>query len=332
MPDEITAAGCLYLTITGGDPMVHPDFPEIYRHAREKGLVVTVFCDGILVRDHIVTLFREYPPAVVEVSLYGATRDTYEAVTRVQGSHAKCLKGIRRLIDAGVHVKLKTVLMTVNSHEVEAMRHMAEELDVPFRIDNAIFPCLPDNDHGPLRLRVSPQEAVRRELSDPKRLEQWIDHLDTHVGVPPSESLYRCGAGVTSFYIDPFGYASPCLMTTQYRHSLSEESFETLWDRELQQLRSKTPRAGYECNSCEMQVACGGCPAFNYQETGAEDIKSDYVCETTLLRWETIQSARRGNPVALPDLREPSSGSPGPWRPVTLAGFSSEGDPRGLKA
>ena len=330
--DEITAAGCLYLTITGGDPMLHPDFPEIYRYAREQGLIVTVFCDGILVRDHIVELFREYPPAVVEVSLYGATRKTYEAVTRIMGSHARCLTGVRRLIDSGVRVKLKTVLMTVNSHEVEPMRRMAEELGVPFRIDNAIFPCLPDNDQGPLRLRVSPEEAVQRELSDPKRLEQWLGHLDTHAGVPRSESLYRCGAGVTSFFIDPYGYASPCLMTTQYRHSLAEAGFARLWSRELAQLRSKTARDGYECNSCEMQVACGGCPAFHYQETGAEDVKSDYVCETTRVRWETIQRARRSKQPLGPALPAPSSAGSGDWRPVTFAGAADRPDPRGLKA
>jgi radical SAM protein with 4Fe4S-binding SPASM domain len=271
---------------------------------------------------------------VVDVSLYGATRETYEAVTRVKGSHAKCLKGIRRLIDAGIRVKLKTVLMTINSHEVEPMRHMAEELGVPFRIDNAIFPCLPDNDHGPLRLRVSPREAVQRELSDPKSLEQWIGHIDTQGDVPPSKRLYRCGAGVTSFYIDPCGNASPCLMTTQYRYSLAEAGFARLWSHELFQLRSKTAQDGYECNRCEMQVACGGCPASHYQETGAEDVKSDYVCETTRLRWEVIQRVRLGEqtPLPLPALPEPSSATSGPWRPVTFAGAADGRDPREPKA
>ena len=52
--DQITAAGCLYLTITGGDPMMRKDFPEVYRHAKESGLLVTVMCDGVLVTKKVV--------------------------------------------------------------------------------------------------------------------------------------------------------------------------------------------------------------------------------------------------------------------------------------
>src|SRR5947208_2904405 len=52
--DEMVAAGTLYLLITGGDPMVHRDFARVYRYAREHGLLVTVFCDGILVNDEIL--------------------------------------------------------------------------------------------------------------------------------------------------------------------------------------------------------------------------------------------------------------------------------------
>lgn len=287
--DEIVAAGTLYLLITGGDPMVHRDFKKVYRYAREQGLLVTVFCDGILVNDEIIELFTELPPFVVEVSLYGATAEVYEAVTRVKGSYPKAIKGIKRLLDNGIRVGLKTVLMTVNRHEMDAMRAIAEGFGVPFRMDNAIFPCLPNSSKDPLQYRITPKQAVEAELSDPKRAQEWVSYIDSRKGTPQGETTYRCGAGVNSFHVDPFGFASPCLMTTQYRHSLKDRSFESLWGQELVQLRSHKPREEYGCNSCEMQVACSGCPGFNYQETGHEDVKSQYVCDTTKERWEAIQ-------------------------------------------
>ena len=299
--DQIAASGCLYLVITGGDPMVRKDFPEIYRHAKEKGLVVTVFCDGILVTDRIVRLFQDYPPYNVDVSVYGATAETYEQVTRIPGSFPKFLRGIDRLIRGGIRFSLKTVLMTINKHELGAMRQAAERLGVKFRVDSAIFPCLPTHDHEPLDLRVEPKEAVELELADPDQLRQWIEYADRLQGrpgegqtkhLPVAEELYTCGAGVTNFYVDPMGYASPCLMTTNYRYPLAERGFDSLWANELVQLRSKKPRPDYTCNSCEMKVACTGCPAFNYQENGQEDVKSAYVCETTRHRWQAIEAAR----------------------------------------
>ena len=61
--DEIAAAGCLYLTITGGDPMMRRDFCDVYTHAKKLGLLVTVFCDAILVTERILDLFKDLPPA-----------------------------------------------------------------------------------------------------------------------------------------------------------------------------------------------------------------------------------------------------------------------------
>jgi len=313
--DEIAEAGCLYLGITGGDPMIHDHFPEVYRRARENGMIVTVLCNGILVRDEILELFQEYPPAGVEVSLYGATRETYEAVTRVPGSYARCLTGIHRLIEAGVRVELKTVVMTLNAHEVEAMRQIADDLGVTFRMDSGIFPQLENQDSSPLRLRVSPQEAIRREFSDPAQVDAWSERLSRDV--VPSEELYRCGAGVTGFYIGPYGEASPCLMTSQHRHSLEDRSFASLWDRELVQIRGQKPAADYGCNSCEMQAACTGCPAFNELENGRADVRSDYVCQTTQERWNRIQLELRDRSVTPPAAARPQA--QGEWRPVSLA-------------
>jgi radical SAM protein with 4Fe4S-binding SPASM domain len=112
--------------------------------------------------------------------------------------------------------------------------------------------------------------------------------------LPAAENTYVCGAGVTNFYIDPFGKASPCLMTTQYSYSTEGRSFGEMWQDELGRLRGNKPRAEYGCNGCEMRSACTGCPAFNYQENGAEDVKSDYVCATTNIRWQALEGVREG--------------------------------------
>ncbi|MEM7583365.1 MAG: radical SAM protein [Acidobacteriota bacterium] len=292
--DQIVASGCLYLVITGGDPMVRKDFPQIYRYAKEQGLIVTVFCDGILVTPEMIELFQQFPPFNIDISVYGATAETYERVTRIPGSFRHFLRGIDRLIEGGIRFSLKTVLMTLNKHELDDMRQAAAKLGVKFRVDSAIFPCLPNGDHEPLDLRVEPREAVELELSDPDTLRQWVDYATDRQDQPVSDSLYQCGAGVTNFYIDPMGFASPCLMTTHNRYSVPERGFAELWQRELVQLRSKKPRAEYTCNSCEMKLACTGCPAFNLQENGHEDVKSEYVCETTQHRWQAIQDARAG--------------------------------------
>lgn len=288
--DELVEAGCLYLTITGGDPMMRKDFAEVYRHARERGLLVTVFCDAILVTDSIIKLFEVYPPRKVEVSIYGATAQTYETVTRVPGSFPKAMHGIQRLLDAGVNVLLKTVLMSINKHELSAMETLAKEREVPFRFDGAIFPCLPNREQDPLALRVDPREVIEAEMADPVRRQKWVESYEQAQRQPESPYLYTCGAGASSVYLDPFGHASPCLMTTQYRYSLEEKSFIEVWDEDIVEIRElRNPQSGV---LGQLRGACAHCPGCNYLETGREEAESSYTRELRSLRFEAIKAAK----------------------------------------
>ena len=291
--DQMADAGTLYLTITGGDPMMRPDFPQIFRHAKMRGLLVTVFCDGVLVTDRIIELFRELPPSLVEVSMYGATAETYERITQVPGSFPKFLAGLGRLRAAGLRIGLKSVLMTLNQHEMLTMEQMAQDWGLKFRYDSAIFPCLPNRSAEPLNLRVDPAQAVALEMANPKRLAAMADYFETRQNVPGAPELYQCGAGLTSFYVDPFGDVSPCLMTTKYRYSARgvEGGFAARWRDDVSKIRTLLPEnPDHGCNSCGVRAVCTGCSAFHALETGREDVKSEYVCETTQHRVKALRN------------------------------------------
>lgn len=292
---EWAEAGCLYLLITGGDPMLRPDFAEIYRCARELGLVVTVYCNGTLVTDEIVALFRELPPRKVEISLYGATAATHEAVTRVPGSHARAWEGIRRLQAAGIRVVLKTMLLTTNRHELEAMERQARELGVDFRHDAAVFPCIADGSRAPLALRVPPAEAVRRDLSRPGRKLKWRETIERVAAFPEDKRLYACAAGQTFFHADPFGGYSPCLLATRYRCESGGRPFRELWTQELAAIRRRRRTRTAGCFTGPLRGACTHCPAFNALETGEEERDSEYMRATARLRYEMALSPESGD-------------------------------------
>jgi MoaA/NifB/PqqE/SkfB family radical SAM enzyme len=290
--EEWAAAGCLQLVITGGDPMMRRDFKEVYRHAVGLGMFVTVFCDGILVSDAIVDLFREYPPRSVEVSIYGATAETYEKVTQVPGSHAAAWSGIRRLLDTGVKVALKTVLLTLNEHELGQMAAQAEAVGCAFRFDAAIFPCLPGHaEEDPLVLRVAPEVAVKWDLAIPGNLEKWVQKIEDNRKHPVSDSVYSCGAGATAFYADPYGVLSPCLLTTHYQYKAAGRSFDEIWETDLAEIRAKKRTRSESHLTGDLRGACTHCPAMNYLETGDEELDSDYMKETVALRYDRIMAA-----------------------------------------
>jgi radical SAM protein with 4Fe4S-binding SPASM domain len=286
--DELTEAGCLYLLITGGEPLLRKDFSRIYSHAKQKGLILTIFTNGTLVTDRIADLFADMPPRVVEISLYGATSTTYEKVTRVSGSYNKCLNAVRRLLERKIPVGLKTILMTLNKHEFTEIEDIAKNFGVKFRFDAAIFPRL-NGDKSPLNLRVSPEEAVEMEFTNMDRARTWEQYFTRSKGQSPNDKMYNCGAGLTSFHIDPYGNLQPCIMPTGLKFDLAKGGFLKGWRGIISVIRSRKAGNISFCNHCEKRHLCGFCPAFFKLENGKEEICSEYLCSMGSLRFLEIE-------------------------------------------
>jgi radical SAM protein with 4Fe4S-binding SPASM domain len=293
--DEITAAGCLYLLITGGEPLLRRDFQPIYRRAKENGLLVTIFTNGTLVSNEIVELFADLPPKAIEISLYGASAETYEGITAVKGSYEKCMAGIHRLLDQGLNLRLKTILMTVNQHEFYEMEQMAKDFGVPFRFDTAIFPRF-NGDLSPIKLRISPEEAIEKEFSEPERSKEWKNFYDHFKEIPPSNHIYECGAGLTYFHIDASGNLRPCLMSHAIQYSILSGDFITGWQGKMPAVRKNKMNPDHVCHNCPKRSLCGYCPPFFELEGGSETVISDFLCSMGQLRYERLQS--------MPDRRE----------------------------
>ena len=288
--DEIAGAGCLFLLITGGEPLLRTDFPRIYRYAKSRGLLVTIFTNGTLIDREIAALFGEFPPRSIEISLYGATTATCGKVTGVEGSYENCMRGVRLLLDRGIPVKLKSIIMTHNRRELGAMEETAQQLGVPFRTDSALFPRL-DGDRSPLALRIPPAEAVAGEVANGERMKKWAAYYERRKGIPSTDRLYTCGAGLTHFYIDPYGTLQPCSMAIHFRYRLSQGDFLAAWRDLMPRFRERKAGPGYACNSCDKRVLCGLCPAFFRMESGSETRRSEYLCRTGHLRFEAVRGA-----------------------------------------
>ena len=289
--DQVADAGCLNLLITGGEPLLRDDFAEVYTRAKKRGLVVTLFTNGTRLDDGLLGLFSDLPPWYVEVSLYGATPETYDRVTTVRGAFERCLAGVDALLAAGVRVGLKTVILKENGHEVDAMRALAEARGAKFRVDPAVFPCL-DGKTDPVEHRVDPAEAIAIEMADAQRLRKSVEYLDRVKDQPPLERLYSCLAGLTTFHVSPAGKLQPCLMVTTHGYDLRSGSFRSVWEKDLPAFREIPAPPGWECGTCEQRFLCGLCPAQASLETGSPHEKSEYHCSLGRERGRAIARER----------------------------------------
>lgn len=299
--DEMVEAGTLFLTMTGGDPMLRPDFLDIYRHAVRSGLLVTVFCNGSLITDEIVSTLVAYPPRAVEITLYGARQATFETVTQQPGSFAACMRGVEKLRQAKVRLRLKTMALTVNRDEVPQLWQLAEEMWVPFRHDCSVTPALPNGDNGgrsnvgdglkdTLRFRLAPEQAADADLSIAKVREKLQERIDNVASAESSTKLYHCGAGRSSCHITPYGVMQPCLITLQSAVDLQKngQTFQTAWNSISRTFPDQEAREGFPCNDCGDRNSCTGCPSKFAIETGDKQILATYYCQYAVERKEKM--------------------------------------------
>jgi len=286
--DQVVDAGCLYMLLTGGEPLLRPDFARIYRYTKEKGCLVTVFTNGTRVDEPLLDLFSSLPPRHVEISLYGATPAVHDAITGVAGSQRRSLAAIDRLLERGIQVRLKTILMRDNLHEFYDLEAMARERGVAFRFDAAIFPRL-SGDPAPLAQRVGVEEVVEREFADEIRREEWRRFYDRFAGTPAADKLFVCGAGRTHFHVDPVGRLQPCLMVTSIAGDLKESDFSTEWRCLGDRLEARKMPADSPCRACDRKSLCGYCPGFFELETGQNHQPVDFLCRLGHTRYEKIQ-------------------------------------------
>jgi radical SAM protein with 4Fe4S-binding SPASM domain len=285
--DDLSEMGCLWLLYTGGEIFARKDFLEIYTYAKQKGFLITLFTNGTLINEKIADYLRQWPPFAIEITLYGRTRETYEALTGIEGSYQRCMRGVALLRDRGLPLKLKTVPTTINKHEVAAMKEFAEQLHLEFKFDSLINPRI-DCSQSPLGVRLSPEDVVALDLHWPKIAAEHRENAKQDLEAGSTEddagTVYSCGGGVNSFALDPYGHMSICVLSHCDTYDIRSGSVREGWGQFLLKVRAKERKRISKCVGCRIRSLCSMCPANGELENNDPESPVDFLCEVAHLR------------------------------------------------
>jgi radical SAM protein with 4Fe4S-binding SPASM domain len=282
--DQIVDEGCLWLLFTGGEPFIREDFLDLYTFSKKKGLLITLFTNGTLITRRIAEHLSEWPPLNIEITLYGHSEQTYERITAAPGSFKQCMQGIELLLDLGLPVKLKTMVTTINQHEVNEMKTLAENLGVEFRFDTLLNARL-DGNKNPGRFRISPREVLALDCEDENRAKDWKKYYACFMGLPQqTDYLYQCSAGLTLFHVNPYGELSSCIMSRTPSYDLRHGTFQEGWHEFILEARKQRWTHDSICKSCELISTCDQCPGWAQVEKGDQESMVEYLCEIAHLR------------------------------------------------
>jgi len=90
--------GGIFLLLTGGEAMLRPDFPEIYEEISRMGLYISLFTNGTTVDEKMLEVLIKRPPAMVGLTIYGASEETYRKFGGHKGSFQRAIDGLDRLL------------------------------------------------------------------------------------------------------------------------------------------------------------------------------------------------------------------------------------------
>ena len=209
--------GCLMVRFTGGEPLLREDFAELYLYARRLGMRVILFTNGRLITEELADLLARVPPGRwVEVSVYGMHPASYDASAGAKGSFVEFRRGVERLRVRGIPFVVKGAILPANKDEWEEFKEWAAALpsmdhlpgesmnfDLRARRDD------PAKNERIRKLRLSPEETVRRLARDPRYVSGMREFCSKFMGAP-GDLLFRCGAGHGTC-VDAYGKAQMCM-------------------------------------------------------------------------------------------------------------------------
>jgi radical SAM protein with 4Fe4S-binding SPASM domain len=249
--EELRASGCLFLQLTGGEALSHPDLFVFLDHARKLNLSVQLLTNGTMLRPGVAARLASYENLLgVSVSVYGATAEVHDGITQMPGSFRRTWDGIGRLGHLGVTVRVKFILMKQNAHEAAAMRAEADRRGLPYLVDVNIT-SRHDGTRGSLATRMDRAQIealYRGPLAD-------LAHRGPR---KPTEESFPCNCARGNVGITATGDVVPCVSVPWAAGNVREQPFAEIWRSSpvFERIRG-LKIADYEhCAPCAHQSYC----------------------------------------------------------------------------
>jgi SynChlorMet cassette radical SAM/SPASM protein ScmF len=277
---EAKPLGLSGVKLTGGEPLLHPEFLKLLAIVRRAELELVLETNGVLCSPELACEIARSPDCFVSTSLDGVDAETHEWVRGIKGSFDRTIQAVRNLVDAGIRPQIIMSLMRCNAGQIEGMVRLVEKLGASSLKFNVIQPTGRGEKiyHGINGLEVAEiielGQWVDTELATATELELYFDYPMAFR--PLSRIAGEDGAGACGILgilgVIPSGYYALCGIGEHLPDlvfgQVGVDPLSRVWrtNKVLNQLRSGLPeQLSGVCSHCLMKHRClGSCVAQNY--------------------------------------------------------------------
>ena len=260
--------GTLYVTLTGGEPFLHPEFRKIYSELNKMGFLISILSNGSMIDEEMIDFFREYGmPFMIKLTVYGASDKTYEKVCGSSDGFTKMSKAVDLLKDAGVPLKMTSTIVRENAEDLQKIYDFANRKGIAIQHTVSVTKSSRDS--------VNKIEKSRFALSDFSE-ELTLEELEK-TKFPPLESPFAwCASYGSSLWMTWHGHVQICsfmnIPEVVYSGNLASDYVRL--HMKLNEIKNPA-----ECGNCEWQEFCQRCPGILCAESGHPEKTDAGLCD-----------------------------------------------------
>jgi radical SAM/SPASM domain protein of ACGX system len=264
-----------YFYITGGDPILHPNFWQLLELLKEKEIPFTILGNPFHLTDEVCRRLKEHGCQKYQLSLDGM-RQTHDWF-RKPGSFDCTLEKIACLNRAGIRSVIMTTVSGTNISEIPQIIDTVVAHDVNVFAFARYCPTAEDKDTGMtaqeyrklLKIcdkKFSEYEAAGCQTYFNKKDHLWTlyDYEQGKFKIPENaepDMIYGgCNCGNCHLTILPNGDIFACRRVQNSKvANVFEDRLADVWVCQMEEYRDYDKFK--KCSKCELKSWCRGCPA-----------------------------------------------------------------------
>ncbi len=245
----------VFTNITGGEPFVRQDIPDIVRELYKKSDRIVISTNGYFT-DRIIALCKEFPKVGIRISIEGL-KETNDMIRGIPDGFNRGYETLKTLVEMGhPDVGFGMTVQDLNCEDLVPLYNLSDEMGMEFAtatLHNSFYFRKTDNKIND-KLKVAQNfEKLINALLKSKSPKKWFRAYFNHGLINyiyGNKRLLPCDMSRNAFFIDPFCDVIPCNGMAQkaVMGNLREQSFDELWNSDrAKAVREQTKHCDRSC-------------------------------------------------------------------------------------
>lgn len=301
---EASENGMTEVLLTGGEAVLYKDFKKLYLELRKLGLFIAINTNGTTLTDDLIDFFKSYPPTKINITIYGASNDTYTKLCNNPKGFDQVCHAIRKLKENHINIEIHCCLTKENSFDIKNIFEFVNKNDLKIEATSYNFPAIRKEWKKEIvASRMNEKEAAKTRLLInwySKNKDEFITYLDSTISnvenfVKPDlsnliGSRVLCGAGRSGFWITWDGRMLGCGMDPSFSVNV-KDGFLSSWRKIVKHTDNILLDAQCEC--CKYKKICQPCAAKLKSESGFYNKKGEYLCKYSEEYYLLLKEAKK---------------------------------------